>query len=200
MKPYIIGLTGGIASGKTAVGAVFERLGAIVIDADVISREVVANGSRGSTLLKEAFPESFSPLGLDRARLKETVFSDEEKRKKLNSITWTLIGDEIRSCIASLSEDDVAVLIVPLMFESGMNELADIVITVSASPEVRLKRLLARDGITPETALAIMNSQMSDSEREQRSDVILKNDSGIAELRDKAVTLYGEILERIPRG
>ena len=196
MKPYIIGLTGGIASGKTAVGAVMERLGARIIDADVISREVLETGSEGASRLKQAFPEAFDADVLDRARLRDSVFSDAERRKTLNSLTWELIGGEIKRRIALLKEDDVAVLIVPLMFESGMDSLADIVVTVSASPEVRLKRLLARDGVTPEIAVAIMNSQLSDAEREAKSDAVLHNDSTIAQLRDKTVALYHEILDR----
>ncbi len=195
MKPYIIGLTGGIASGKTAAGKVFESLGAKIIDADVISREVVKAGSVGLERLGKIFPDCVIDGELDRKRLKSVVFADEEKLARLNAVTWNLIEEEIRRRISGLCENDVAVLIVPLMFESGLERYADVVVTVSAGEDVRLKRVLERDGVGEETARSIMRSQLDDSEREKRSDYVLDGGGELSSLCASAAELY-ELLTR----
>lgn len=196
MKPYIIGLTGGIASGKTAAGRVFERLGAKIIDADVVSREVVKAGSEGFDRLKELFPDCITDGELDRARLKSIVFSDKEKLGLLNAATWELIGREISRRISELSESDVAVLIVPLLFESGLWRLADAVVTVSADESLRLKRVTERDGVSEETALSIIRSQTDENERVKRSDYVLDGNGDVTALEKSAAELYGEITRR----
>ena len=196
MKPYIIGLTGGIASGKTAAGRVFERLGAKIIDADVVSREVVRSGSEGFGRIKELFPDCITDGELDRARLKSIVFSDKEKLELLNAATWELIGREISRRISELSESDVAVLIVPLLFESGLWRLADAVVTVSADESLRLKRVTERDGVSEETALSIIRSQTDENERVKRSDYVLDGNGDVTALEKSAAELYGEITRR----
>lgn len=196
MKPYIIGLTGGIASGKTAAGRVFERLGAKIIDADVVSREVVKAGSEGFGRLKELFPDCITDGELDRARLKSIVFSDKEKLGLLNAATWELIGREISRRISELSENDVAVIIVPLLFESGLWRLADAVVTVSADESLRLKRVTERDGVSEETALSIIRSQTDENERVKRSDYVLDGNGDVTALEKSAAELYGEITRR----
>lgn len=197
MKPYIIGLTGGIASGKTAVGLVFETLGAKIIDADVVSRKTVELGSEGARRLKEAFAFAFDGDTLNRGRLKEKVFLSEDGKCRLDEIMLPLIEKEIEREAASLDGETVAVLIAPLLLESGLQRLCDTVVTVSAPYEMRLSRLLARDGIDASLAAAIMNSQLSDEERECRSDAVIRNDGDIKSLREQAKTLYNEICERI---
>ena len=176
MKPYIIGLTGGIASGKTAAGRVFERLGAKIIDADVVSREVVRSGSEGFGRIKELFPDCITDGELDRARLKSIVFSDKEKLELLNAATWELI--------------------VPLLFESGLWRLADAVVTVSADESLRLKRVTERDGVSEETALSIIRSQTDENERVKRSDYVLDGNGDVTALEKSAAELYGEITRR----
>ena len=99
LKQQVIGLTGGIASGKSEVTKIFGELGAYIIDADEISREVVAAGSYGEKALREVFPEAFSLKGLNRRKLREIVFSDKEKLIKLNEITHGLIIREIKERI-----------------------------------------------------------------------------------------------------
>ncbi len=193
MKPYIIGLTGGIASGKTAAGKAMESLGAKIIDADVVSRKVTEAESEGFMRLKEAFPNCVDGDKLDRKRLKSMVFSDREKLQQLNSLTWTLIEEEIRRQIAKLSESDTAVLVVPLLFESGLDVLADVVVTVSADERIRLRRVISRDGVDEKTALSVINAQMSDAEREKRSDYVLDGNGELSSLEAEAKELYARL-------
>lgn len=195
-KPYIIGLTGGIASGKSAVGSVFERLGAKVIDADLIARKVVEKGSVGYEMLKKEFSSAFGENGLDRRALRAQVFFSEENRRKLNDITHPLIIAQTYRETESLSAGDIAVLVAPLLFETGLDKLADITVTVSADTATRLLRLTERDKVSADTAMAMINSQLTDEQRESRADVVIRNDGTIKQLREKAAALYNEIAER----
>lgn len=196
MKPYIIGLTGGIACGKTAVSDVLAERGAYVIDADIVSRAVVEPHTEGFKRLKEQFPSAFDENGLNRRVLKTLVFADKEKLKRLDGIMFPLIKKEVERRIAECPKE-VAVLVAPLLFESGFDSMADVIVSVSASTDVRLKRLIERDNISVETAVGILSSQLTDEERESRSDVVIRNDGSIKELRDKATTVYNEIVERM---
>ena len=121
------------------------------------------------------------------------VFSDREKLQQLNSLTWTLIEEEIRRQIARLSESDTAVLVVPLLFESGLDVLADVVVTVSADERIRLKRVISRDGVDEKTALSVINAQMCDAEREKRSDYVLDGNGELSSLEAEAKELYARL-------
>ena len=196
MKPYIIGLTGGIASGKTAVGAVFETLGAKVIDADVIARDVVKAGTTGFERLKTVFESFFDGEELNRRALRERVFAVKSEKQKLDEIMQPLIREEIERRVNLSNDGDIILLVAPLLFESGLDKIVDVTVTVSADTETRLKRILSRDGSSPETAMAV-NSQLSDAEREAKSDIVIRNDGDIKQLRDRAAVVYNEIAERI---
>ncbi len=197
MKPYIIGLTGGIASGKTAVGAVFETLGAKVIDADVIARDVVKAGTTGFERLKTVFESFFDGEELNRRALRERVFAVKSEKQKLDEIMQPLIREEIERRVNLSNDGDIILLVAPLLFESGLDKIVDVTVTVSADTETRLKRILSRDGSSPETAMAVINSQLSDAEREAKSDIVIRNDGDIKQLRDRAAVVYNEIAERI---
>lgn len=192
-KPYVIGITGGIASGKSAVTGILEKLGAYIIDADVVSRAVTAEGSSGETLLKEAFPTAFEDGKLDRARLREIVFKDEAELKRLNGITHPLIKSELSRLIEASGRDRVF-LTVPLMFETGCEKLCDYVVTVSADENVRIKRLMLRNtNITEEIARGILRAQADESERIARSDEVIFNDGSLGELEGKVVEFYNKV-------
>ncbi len=192
-KPYVIGITGGIASGKSAVTGILEKLGAYIIDADIVSRSVTAEGSEGEELLKKAFPTAFIGGKLDRRILRETVFSDEAQLQKLNGITHPLIKAELKRLIDG-SGREIVFLAVPLLFETGCDKLCDKTVNVSADESVRIKRLMLRNtSITEEIARSILRAQADESERITRSDEVIYNDGSLEELEGKVVGFYNRV-------
>lgn len=192
----VIGITGGIAGGKTAVSDMLARKGEQIIDADVISREVTEPGTKGERLLKEAFPEAFEGGSLDRGRLREIVFADEKKLQKLDEITHPLIREEIEKRIAETDREQVYV-VVPLMFESGFDALCDYIVTVVSDEDKRIKRLKARNNsITDELAERIVHSQVSECERVTRADGVIVNNDSRERLEERVNEFYEEIKNR----
>ena len=193
---YVIGITGGIAGGKTAVSDMLAKKGEQIIDADVISREVIEPGTKGERLLKEAFPEAFEGGSLDRGRLREIVFVDEKKLQKLDEITHPLIREEIEKRIAETDREQVY-LVVPLMFESGFDALCDYIVTVVSDEDKRIKRLKARNNsITDELAERIVHSQVSECERVTRADGVIVNNDSRERLEERVNEFYEEIKNR----
>lgn len=199
MKPFVLGITGGIASGKSVVSETLAAAGAFVIDADVVSREVVADGTEGDALLRAAFPFAYTGGSLDRSKLRERVFADPEERERLDSITHPLIRREIERKIAACSRH-VAVVVVPLMFEAGFDSLCDRVVAVSADPETRINRLVARNNITVELARAMVNSQAGEDERNRAADEVIFNDGSVVALKEKAKQLYERVISMTGSG
>lgn len=188
MADKVIGITGGIASGKTTVSDELARLGAKIIDADLISREV-NELEECKTALKAAFPSAFEDDRLDRVKLREIAFSTPEDTKKLNSITHPLIIRELKNRINAT--DGVVFLVVPLMFETGCEKLCDEVITVSAEEKTRIKRLMARNtDITEELAKAIVSRQAGEEDRLARADRVIRNDGDLAEVKREVKKVY----------
>lgn len=188
MADKVIGITGGIASGKTTVSDELARLGAKIIDADLISREV-NKLEECKTALKAAFPSAFDGDRLDRVKLREIAFSTPEDTKKLNSITHPLIIRELKNRINAT--DGIVFLVVPLMFETGCEKLCDEVITVSAEEKTRIKRLMARNtDITEELAKAIVSRQAGEEDRLARADRVIRNDGDLAEVKREVKKVY----------
>jgi len=151
-----IGLTGGIGAGKSALSSTFAKCGGIIVDGDVISREVVQPGTQGLASLVEAFGDDILlPDGsLDRPALAAKAFTDDEARQKLNSIVHPLVGQRRTEIIASVPEDSVVVEDIPLLVESGMAPLFPLVVVVHADVDVRLRRLIDQRGMPEEDARA----------------------------------------------
>src|ERR1700721_1050726 len=144
-----IGLTGGIGAGKSALSATFEQCGGVIVDGDVISREVVQPGTDGLASLVEAFGDDIlQPDGsLDRPALAAKAFRDDEARQKLNGIVHPLVGKRREELIGSVPGDSVVVEDIPLLVESGMAPLFPLVVVVFADAEVRLTRLGQQRGM-----------------------------------------------------
>lgn len=196
-KNFVVGLTGGIAGGKTLAADIMAACGAYIIDADVVSREATAPGTSGARALAEAFPAAAKDGGadFDRRALKDIVFNSPEGLRRLNAITHPLITAEtVRRLEAAPA--GIVVLVVPLLFETGMEKLCDLTVTVSCPENVRIKRLVLRDTIPAELARAIVASQLTDAEREKRAGAVLVNDGDIAKFRDEVKALYFQIEER----
>jgi dephospho-CoA kinase len=180
----IVGLTGGIGSGKTTVAALFAQKGAFVIDTDEIAREVVRPPSSLLQTLRAEFGESV--LGddgqLDRNALARMIFSDERKRNRLNQLMHPEILKRVLGLIGTQPSNKVVVVVVPLLFESNFESNCDRVVAVIAPPDIRRQRIAERDGLSGSDIEARMRTQLPDAQYEQRADIIVRNDGNLTAL------------------
>lgn len=181
----IIGLTGGIASGKTTVARMLAELGAVIVDADQISREAVMPGSAALTALVEEFgPDILLPDGaLDRARVARTVFRDPEARKRLEAILHPAIRQLAHKRLTELREagTEVVLYVAPLLIEAGAVSIVDEIWVVHVEQATQISRLMARDGITEQEALQRIAAQMPMEEKRKYGKVVIENGQGIAQ-------------------
>ena len=192
-----VGLTGGIASGKSLVAAELARLGAVVIDADVLAREVVAPGTPGLTAVVERFgAEVLDGDRLDRARLGSIVFADPTARRDLERIVHPAVRARAAELERAAAPDAVVVHVIPLLVETGQQDDFDIVVVVDADPETQVARLAARDGLTEDAARARLAAQASREERRAAADVVLSNQGSVTDLRGQIARLWPELNER----
>jgi dephospho-CoA kinase len=176
----VVGLTGGIASGKSFVSKKLRELGAVVIDADQVAREVVKPGMPAwASIIREFGRSVLNPDGsLDRKKLGKIVFADQEKLKKLNEITHPYIIREIKRLLANCcrtGEHGIVVLDVPLLFEVGLDELVDEVWVVYVDPATQIRRLMERDGLSEQEAMQRISSQMPLEEKARRAHRVIDN-------------------------
>jgi len=179
-----VALTGGIASGKSAIQTLFENLGAAVVDADIISRELVARGQPALAEIAETFgADALTSTGeLDRARMRELVFSDSAARRKLESILHPRVRDEMLAR-ARACESPYCLLAIPLLAESaGAYAWVDRVLTVDVPRSTQLQRLMRRDGTTVESAQRALDAQASRSERLSLADDVIDNTNAVEAL------------------
>jgi len=189
-----IALTGGIGSGKTAVGEILANFGAVVIDSDQLARQVVERGTPGFDQIVAQFGDEILKNGdLDRAALASLIFTDPKKRLELEQITHPLIRQEFAKIIKSLPEDAIVVNQIPLLVESKHDYKFDYVVTVSTSEEIRVARLLKR-GLTKDQITKRIQAQATDSEREVIADLIIKNEKSQEELFTQVEKLW-ELLQ-----
>ena len=192
-----IGLTGGIAAGKSLVSGMLVSLGAWILDADAISREVVEPGTEGLKAVAAEFGGGIinSDGTLNRRALAEEVFGDAEKLERLNDILHPLIKAEMlrrAELIEETHPEDMVVFDVPLLIESGWQDVAEEVWLVSAPIEERIRRITLRDGLSEEQAMERINAQMTDEQKAKYADVIIDNGGSIQELEKKVTKLYAE--------
>ncbi len=183
-----IGLTGGIGAGKSAVSAAFSGCGGVVVDSDVIAREVVEPGTEGLAALVDAFGDDILlPDGaLNRPALAAKAFSSDESRATLNGIVHPLVGKRRAELIAGVPEDSVVVEDIPLLVESGMAPLFPLVVVVYADAELRVTRLVEQRGMAEDDARARIAAQADDDQRRAVADVWLDNSSTREALTERA--------------
>jgi dephospho-CoA kinase len=193
-----VGLTGGIGAGKSEVSRRLAAQGAIVIDADLIAREVVAPGTDGLAEVVEAFgPELLGPDGgLDRDRLGDIVFADPQLLGKLNAIVHPRVGARMRALEESAAPGAIVVHDVPLIAENNLASAYDLVVVVDVPPRLQLDRLVRLRGMTPEQAQARMAAQASREERLAVAGMVLDNSGSLAELDRQVGDLWTELRRR----
>lgn len=181
-----IGLTGGIATGKSTVASMLVKRGAVLIDADIIAREVMNPGHPVLELVKERFGSNIihSDGTLDRKKLGEIIFSSPEERKALEQITHPAIRAEMRHRLQQFEEADPGRLVVadiPLLYETGQEQVYDQIMVVYVPRNVQLKRLMKRDGLNEDQAEARLGSQMDIERKRERATIVIDNSLGVIE-------------------
>jgi dephospho-CoA kinase len=201
--PPVIGLTGGIASGKTTVSARLEELGAQIIDADRIGHEIIAPGGPAYDPVLEAFGRDIlAPDGtVDRRKLGALAFADPERLKRLNGISHPIMarrmGEQIAAARARRPAErpPLIVLDAAILLEAGWDRLCDAVWAVEAPPEAALARLIARNGLSEEQARRRLDSQWSNAERAKRAQRVISNSGTIDALKNQVTTLWREAVQ-----
>lgn len=200
-KKPTIGLTGGIASGKSSVARVLAQLGVTVIDADQLAREVVAPGSEGLAEIAAAFgPDVIAADGsLDRERMAARVFGDDEARKRLQAITHPRIGrlSAERIAAAHAGPTPYVVYEAPLLVEVGGHRGLDALIVVATDEATQLARAQARDGLTEDQAKKRIAAQLPLARKVEVADHVIRNDGTLAELEAQTRALHAAILQRL---
>lgn len=201
----LVGLTGGIASGKTAVADRLAARGAVIVDADLLAREVVAVGTPGLAAVAERFgptvltvPRDGAPAELDRAALGAIVFADPDARRDLEAIVHPLVRARAAELTRAAPPDAVVVQVIPLLVETGQAGVFDLVVVVDVDPGVQLSRLIERNGLTPEQAMARIEAQASRAQRLAVADRVVDNSGSVADLDAAVDALWRWLLARVP--
>jgi len=195
-KVFRVGLTGGIASGKSTVAKFFAALGVPIIDTDQVAREVVEPGQPPLERLVERFGRTIlTPDGhLDRPKLREIVFSDPKARADLEALTHPAIGTAVEAWSAAAG-GPYQVLILPLLVEKNLASHIDRVLVVDCNEELQIRRLQARDGSTLEQARAILNAQTSRAARLKAAHDVIQNEGDLSAVRDQVSALHARYME-----
>lgn len=197
---YVIGLTGSIACGKSTVSTRLRELGAVVIDADAISRALTQDGGRALPAVRARFGDAvFAGESLDRRALGRIVFSDPHARADLEAILHPMIWADIRARLRAARESGtaIAVLDVPLLFESGMDVLCDEIFCVWTHEEIQIARLMERDGLNEAEARARIAAQMPQDAKLEKSDVHIDTSGTFEETRTRIDELYADTLKSL---
>jgi dephospho-CoA kinase len=195
-NPLRVGLTGGIASGKSTVADMFAELGTPVIDTDVIAREIVEPGQPALEEIRESFgADVITEDGrLDRAEMRRRVFADEHARRRLEAILHPRIRDNAMRQ-AEVAGGDYQLIVVPLLAESPMRHAMDRILVVDCDVDVQVARLLERDAETEEQARRIIEAQASREQRLAIADDVIRNDGPLAETRRQVEQLHSRYLD-----
>ena len=195
---YLVGLTGGIAAGKTSVAKRWVELGGHEIDADVLARRALEAGSPGLSQVVEAFGASVLDENgeLNRQKLAEVVFNSPEKRKHLEAIVHPIVRRLATQALATIPEGSIAIYTVPLLVEASVDLPFDFVVTVEAPVDKQIERMIKNRGMTAQEANARIAAQASAAERANRADVILSSNQSLGRLLDDAEALWQEIERR----
>jgi dephospho-CoA kinase len=189
-----VGLTGGIASGKSMVADELAARGAIIIDADVLAREVVEPGTPALAAIIDRFGAQVLKEGqLDRARLAQIVFHDPLARRDLEGIVHPAVRARATELERAAGDAAVVVHVIPLLVETGQNDDFDVVVTVDADHETQIRRLMVRNRFTRAEAESRIAAQASREDRKRAADVVLDNTGSVTQLREQIDALWAEL-------
>jgi dephospho-CoA kinase len=195
-RPFILGLTGSIGMGKSAVAAMFQGLGVPVFDADAAVRALQGPGGALLPAIEAEFPGTTGAQGVDRPRLGAAVFGDPAALKRLEAIVHPAVGAMRKRFLEEHAEAPLVVFDIPLLFEKGGWEQVDAVLVVSASAEAQRRRVLARPGMTPEKFEQILALQVPDAEKRARADHVIDTGVSLAETRHAVQALVHQLRTR----
>lgn len=195
MSKFVVGLTGGIGSGKTTVANLFAAEGITLVDADIVARDVVAPGSNGLKAIVAHFGvDILTPEGsLDRAKLRQRIFSHDAERKWLNQLLHPMIRQEMQKQVENATSPYV-IMVVPLLFENGLDRLVNRTLVVDIPPDLQISRTVKRDNVDASQVNNIINSQCSRSEKLARADDIIDNQGEISTLKREVLALHQRYL------
>jgi len=194
-----VGLTGGIGSGKSEVARMFAGLGALVIDADALARDAVAQGSPGLAAIRARWPQAIDASGdLDRVEMARIVFHDSGARDELNAIVHPEVRRLGAEREALAGPEQIVIHDVPLLFEAGFYRMCDANVLVVADKETRIARIEDRSGFSRDETLRRMAAQIDPERARELADYILDNDGTIAALHDAVVEVVADLAERVP--
>ena len=195
-----VGLTGGIASGKSMVAEELAARGAVIIDADLLAREVVEPGTPALAAIIDRFgPEVVRDGQLDRARLAQIVFADPLARNDLERIVHPAVRARAAELERAAGDAAVVVHVIPLLVETGQHQGFDLVVTVDADHETQIQRLMLRDGFSRAEAESRIAAQASREDRKRAADVVLDNTGSLAQLREQIDALWTELSSAVTR-
>ncbi|ANB01313.1 dephospho-CoA kinase [Ectothiorhodospira sp. BSL-9] len=191
-----VGLTGGIGSGKSTVGRLFQEHGAALIDSDVVARQVVEPGSEGLERLRKAFGETILDAQghLDRAAMREVIFQNSQARHRLESLLHPMIWAEIDRQ-KSETNAPYCMLVIPLLVESGAQERVDRVLVVDCPEDRQRSRASARDGVSPQQIQAILDAQATRTQRLAAADDVIDNSGATGALANRVEELHRRYLD-----
>ena len=198
---YIVGLTGGIGSGKSTIANLFAKLGVPLVDADIEAREVVEKGSPLLTKIAEHFGDQILTAQgeLNRAALRERVFHNESEKQWLNNLLHPAIRERMQQQLA-VQTAPYTLFVVPLLIENKLTTICDRILVVDVSPQTQLTRAAQRDQNNPEQIQRIMNAQVSQQERLKWADDVINNDTELAQnllhLQQKVLELHRFYLQQ----
>lgn len=191
--PFILGLTGSIGMGKSAVAAMFQGLGVPVFDADKAVHELQGPGGACLAPIERAFPGTTGAQGVDRQKLGAAVFGNPEALRLLESIVHPEVAEMRRTFLADNADAPLIVFDIPLLFEKTGNHGLDAVLVVSAPPEAQRARVLARPGMSEDKFAKILALQVPDAEKRARADYVIDTGTSLAETRHAVQRLVNEI-------
>ncbi|PAU38290.1 dephospho-CoA kinase [Vibrio coralliilyticus] len=195
--PFVVGLTGGIASGKTTVANLFQsQFGIEIVDADVVAREVVEPGSEGLKAIEERWGSSIllHDGTLNRAKLREVIFANEEEKAWVNGLLHPMIREKMQADISKVTSP-YGLLVIPLMVENNLQSLADRVLVVDVDKQTQMQRTVERDGVPLEQVESILAAQASRAQRLVIADDVIKNNATNQELLPQITELHQKYLE-----
>ena len=194
-SPWVLGLTGGIGCGKTAVSNMFEQLGITIVDADIIARQVVKPKSDGLNAIVSKFGQGIllSDGTLNRSALRERIFTNNADKEWLNTLLHPLIRNKIHNDITT-AKSAYVVLVAPLLFENGLNKLCNRTLLIDIPQSVQIARTASRDNVSVEQVKAIIAAQMSREDKQKIANDILNNDRALTDVNHDLLELHKSYL------